>query len=247
MMGGAFRLPLPSGERVGVRGFDVRSRISTAEPPHPALSPRGRGVIALALALSACAAQPVGPAAAVPEASGGWRAVASAPDRLRLRGWRDAWVKALGQARAAGHGGDIAAEGPLVDPDSAIAPVALPAGEYRCRTIKLGTPPGGALPWVSYPAFRCRIDPAGEGGFAFAKLSGSQRPVGRIFPDTARRMIFLGTLQLGDEQGTLRYGHDQERDMAGIVERIGERRWRIAFPSPHFESLTDIVELVPAS
>jgi len=204
-------------------------------------------VALLALAASACAAQPVGPSAAVPEATGGWRAVASGPDRLRLRGWRDAWVKGLGQARAAGHGGEIAAEGPLVDPDSAVAPVALAAGEYRCRTIKLGTPPGGALPWVAYPAFRCRIEAAGEGGFAFSKLSGSQRPVGRIFPDTARRMIFLGTLQLGDEQGTLRYGHDQERDMAGIVERIGERRWRIAFPSPHFGSLTDIVELVPAS
>jgi hypothetical protein len=227
-------------------------------PPHPGLSSIRRGIsavapparsllLALAAATSACAAQPVGPAAAVPDARGGWRAVASDPDRLRLRGWRDAWIKALAQARGAGHGAEIAAEGPLLDPDAAAAPVALAAGEYRCRTIKLGSAAGGLLPYVAYPAFRCRLDPAGEGGFAFAKTTGSQRPVGRVFPDTARRMVFLGTLQLGDEQGTLRYGHDRERDMVGIVERIGERRWRIAFPSPHFESLTDVLELVPAS
>jgi hypothetical protein len=205
-----------------------------------------RPALLLPLIATACAAQPVGPAAAVPE-TGGWRVLASEPDRARLRGWRAAWVKALGQARAAGHGAEVAAEGPLLDPDSALAPVALAAGDYRCRTIKLGAPGGGFLPYVAYPAFRCRIDSAGEGGFAFAKQTGSQRPVGRIFPDTTSRMVFLGTLQLGDEQGTLRYGHDRERDMVGIVERIGERRWRIAFPSPHFESLTDVLELVPAS
>jgi Domain of unknown function (DUF4893) len=203
-------------------------------------------LLLLPILAAGCAAQPVGPAAAVPE-TGGWRAISSEADRARLRGWRAVWVKALGQARAAGHGGEIAAEAPLLDPDAALAPVGLAAGDYRCRTIKLGAPAGGFLPYVAYPAFRCRIDPAGEGGFAFAKLTGSQRPVGRIFPDTAARMVFLGTLALGDEQGTLRYGHDRERDMVGIVERIGERRWRIAFPSPHFESLTDVVELVPAT
>jgi hypothetical protein len=205
-----------------------------------------RLLLLLPFLATACAAQPVGPAAAVPEA-GGWRAIASEPDRIRLRGWRAAWIKALGQARAAGHGAEISAEGPLLDPDSALAPVALVPGDYRCRTIKLGVPRGGFLPYVGYPAFRCRVDPAGEGGLDFAKLTGSQRPVGRMFPDTAQRMVFLGTLQLGDEKGVLRYGHDRERDMVGIVERVGERRWRIAFPSPHFESLTDVVELVPAA
>jgi hypothetical protein len=175
-----------------------------------------------------------------------WRTVATEDDRARLRNWRDVWVKALGQARAAGHGAEIAAEGALLNPDAGLDSVGLAPGDYRCRTIKLGMPDGGVLPYVDYPAFRCRVEP-GEAGLGFVKLTGSQRPVGRIFRDTARRMIFLGTLQLGDEQGTLRYGHDEQRDMAGIVERVGDRRWRIAFPSPHFESLIDIIELVPAS
>ncbi|MBV8685434.1 MAG: DUF4893 domain-containing protein [Alphaproteobacteria bacterium] len=199
----------------------------------------------LAVAAAGCAAQPVGPSAAVPQAAG-WRGTASAHDRGRLRGWREAWVKGLAQARAAGNGPAIAAEGALLDPDAGLDSVRLEPGDYRCRTIKLGSP-GGLLPYVAYPAFRCRIGAAEGGVFAFEKSTGSQRPVGRIFPDAARRMVFLGTLQLGDERGTLRYGHDRERDMIGLVERVGARRWRIAFPSPHFESLTDVIELVPAS
>ncbi|HEY0413138.1 MAG TPA: DUF4893 domain-containing protein [Allosphingosinicella sp.] len=200
------------------------------------------------LALAACAARPVGPVAAVPEATS-WRSAASDSDRARLRKWRSDWVKALGQAHGAGHGAEIAAEGALLDPDAALAPVDPAPGDYACRTIKLGTPEGatGGLAYVAYPAFRCRIE-AGEGGsFGFVKLTGSQRPVGRIFPDIARRMVFLGTLQLGDEQGVLRYGHDETRDMVALVERIGDRRWRLVFPAPHFESLTDVVELVPAT
>jgi hypothetical protein len=60
-------------------------------------------------------------------------------------------------------------------------------------------------------------------------------------------MIFLGTLQLADEQGVLRYGHDEERNMAGLIERIGPRRWRLVLPYPHFESLVDVIELIPVS
>ncbi len=79
----------------------------------------------------------------------------------------------------------------------------------------------------------------------FAKLTGSQRALGRFLPHAGQRMIFLGTLQLGDERRALRYGRDRERDMAGVVERIGERRWRLVLPYPHFESTIDIVELIP--
>ena len=59
-------------------------------------------------------------------------------------------------------------------------------------------------------------------------------------------MVFLGTLQLGDEHGVLRYGHDAERDMIGLLERIGERRWRLTLPFPRFESMLDVIEIVPA-
>ena len=110
--------------------------------------------------------------------------------------------------------------------------------------LKIGGQGQGLLDYVAYPWFDCRIS-AGAGPMDFVKLTGSQRPVGRLFSDSDRRLVFLGTLQLGDERGTLRYGHDRQRDMIGLLERIGERRWRLAFPYPAFESTLDVIELVP--
>jgi hypothetical protein len=132
----------------------------------------------------------------------------------------------------------------LLEPDSALRSVAPPPGDYRCRVLKIGGRSEGLLDYVIYPYFNCRIS-AGAGAMDFVKLTGSQRPVGRLLPDSDRRMIFLGTLQLGDERGNLRYGHDRQRDMIGLLERVGERRWRLAFPYPAFESMMDVVELVP--
>ena len=34
--------------------------------------------------------------------------------------------------------------------------------------------------------------------------------------------------------------------MAGLVERIGDNRWRLVLPAPAYESLLDVIELVPA-
>ena len=181
----------------------------------------------------------------VPERAGSdWREVATENDRSRLRHWRDAWTDALAQANRS-HAAAIAAGGALFEPDIALAGAEPPPGDYACRTIKLGSAPlGNNLDYVEYPVFRCRI--AREGNrLRFTKLTGSQRPVGTIFPDNGRRMIFLGTLVLGDETRALRYSRDEERDMIGILERIGDRRWRLAFPLPHFESLLDVIELTP--
>jgi hypothetical protein len=195
------------------------------------------------LLLPACASNETGPAAAVPAAPS-WRSVATDSDLERMRKWRTAWVKGLGQARAAGHGAEIAAEGSLLEPDAALKGAAPLPGDYRCRVLKLGGRGETMLDYVVYPFFDCRLS-AGAGAMDFVKLTGSQRPVGRLFADNDRRLIFLGTLQLGDEQGVLRYGHDRQRDMIGLLERVGERRWRLAFPYPAFESTLDVLELVP--
>ena len=195
------------------------------------------------LLLPACASDEAGPAAAVP-AVASWRAVATDHDRERIRKWRTAWVRALDKARTGGHAAQVAAEGVLLAPDAALKPAAPPPGDYRCRVVKVGGQRQGLLDYVAYPAFDCRIS-AGAGALDFVKLTGSQRPIGRLFADSDRRLIFLGTMQLGDERGILRYGHDRDRDMIGLLERIGERRWRLAFPYPAFESTLDVVELLP--
>ena len=175
-----------------------------------------------------------------------WRAAATGADRQRLREWRSAFTEALGKARAAGHGAAIAAEGALLDPDAAIGGVPIPNGNYRCRVIKLGAKQAGLLDYVAYPAFDCRIHQEGmlQG---FAKLTGSQRPVGLIFPGDALRQVFLGTLVLGDEGRAMQYGRDPDRDVAAFVEKIGPARWRMVLPRPAFESTLDVIELVPSS
>lgn len=173
-----------------------------------------------------------------------WREIATASDRDRLRRWRTAWISGVARAEAAGHGAEISREGALLQPDAAIAWQAPQPGEYQCRTLKIGARSEGMLNYVAYSPFTCRVR-VEDGLVSFAKLTGSQRPLGLFLPDNGRRMIFLGTLQLGDEKLALQYGRDRERDMAGVLERIGERRWRLVFPYPHFESTLDVLELVP--
>lgn len=173
-----------------------------------------------------------------------WRSVVSDADRRRIGGWRTAWVAALRAARAAGHGDDLAARPALFDPDDALPNPYIPPGDYRCRTTKLGAKSAGLLDYVAYGWFTCRIA-AEQDIFSFTKLSGSQRPVGLLFDDSDRRQVFLGTLQLGDERGIIDYGVDTDRDMAGVVERIGAQRWRLVLPYPAFESLLDVIEIAP--
>lgn len=173
-----------------------------------------------------------------------WRAIATADDRRRLREWRTAWMAALAKARAAGFAAEIARAGILLQPDAAATWENPPPGDYRCRMIKLGGKSAGLLDYIAYPPFNCRIS-LENGLMSFAKLTGSQRPLGLFLPYVGQRMVFLGTLQLGDEERSLDYGEDRERDVAAVVERLGPSQWRLVFPYPHFESTVDVLELVP--
>jgi hypothetical protein len=175
----------------------------------------------------------------------GWRAVATVADRHRLREWRAAWIAALGEARGSGAGAKIDADASLYAYDTAMSDPLPPSGDYRCRTVKLGAKTPGGLDYVAYPFFSCRIA-AEEGEVTLAKLTGSQRVIGTIYPHDTTRAVFLGTIALGDERGAMRYGRDATRDVAGWVERIGPACWRVVQPYPAFESTLDVLELVPA-
>lgn len=199
--------------------------------------------LALLLALSGCAK--FEDQGILPRPINDWRAIVTPSDQDRLRGWRTAFVDALRSASAGGHAADIEREGVLLDPDAALGGGPIPNGNYRCRVIKVGAKSGGMLPYIAYPAFACRVQQDGSLQ-SFAKLTGSQRQVGNIFPGDALRQVFLGTLVLADETRAYQYGRDMQRDVAGYVERIGPNRWRLIMPRPHFESQTDVLELVPA-
>ncbi len=206
---------------------------------------RSAFLLGVALACSGCNVfeQPQGMIARWTTA---WRQVATDNDKERLRDWRASFVAALTAARDAGHSAEIAREGALLDPDSALGGGPIPNGTYRCRVIKLGAKAPGNLDYVSYPGFTCRI--AAERNLQqLVKLNGSQRYDGLIFAGDAVRQVFLGTVVLADETGALQYGQDETRDVAGYVERIGPDRWRLIMPKPHFESQLDVMELVPLS
>ena len=173
-----------------------------------------------------------------------WRRVATPADRIRLRGWRQAWVDALATVTAKDELATLQSDPALFDPDRVLQGAKPPAGGYRCRVFKLGANGTAMHNLTTYPAVDCTVTDEGAVSSLY-KVSGAQRPVGLVFPDSASRAVFLGTMVLGDESKPRNYGQDANRDMAGYVERIGTRRWRLVLPRPRFESLLDVVEITP--
>jgi Domain of unknown function (DUF4893) len=204
-----------------------------------------RPVLLLALALLSGCSLFQQSAGMIPRWTTAYGKVITQADRLRLRDWRVAFTAGMDSARKSGHAAEIAREGALLDPDAALTNPGIPNGSYRCRVIKLGALPQATRDFVSSPSFTCKIR-AERTLQRLAKLDGTQRLVGLIFPGDALREVFLGTLVLGDESRALQYGEDEPRDVAGYLERIGTRRWRLVMPEPHFESRIDVMELVPA-
>lgn len=184
--------------------------------------------------------------AAEPRLTNDWRKVATPPDKARLLTWRSALVTALASATKDGEADAIAREGALLLPDAGIERPAIPAGDYICRTVKLGRKGTYTKAFSARPASPCLI---GEhnGQLRLTTTGSRQRTRGNLFPANEWRQIFLGTLSLGDETRSMDYGRDGARDMAGVLERIAAQRWRIILPAPAFESLVDVIEIVPAN
>ena len=209
---------------------------------------RFAGLAAAALALVACAstpAPPPPPPGAAPVLRD-WRGIVTAFDRDRYERLDAAWTLALEQARRQPGSGDLRGLGELIDPGARRPSVVPPVGDYRCRTVKLGSQGGEqGLGYVVYGWFACRIEQT-PNGLKFVKLTGSQRPAGLLFPEDDRQMILLGSMALASEPAANSYGQRPDRDLIAVLERIGERRWRLVIPWPQNESNLDVIELVPA-
>ena len=205
-------------------------------------------------AVAACASVPAPPPPPPPPGPDGssaalrdWRGVMTAADRDRYQRRDAAWDLALDQTRRLKGSGDLSRLGDLIAPDAARPGVAPPAGNYRCRTVKLGSQGGdGGLGYVVYGWFACRIEQTPR-GLKFVKVTGSQRPSGLLFPENDREMVMLGSMALGAEPPANSYGQTPDRDLVAVLERIGEARWRLVIPWPQNESNLDLIELVPAA
>ena len=198
--------------------------------------------------LSACATPP--PPPPPPSASGpvlrDWRTIVTAFDRDRYERRDAAWSLALEQARRQRGSGDLRGLGELIDPDAQRPMPAPPPGDYRCRTVKLGSQGGEqGLGYVIYGWFACRVETT-PAGLKFTKLTGSQRPSGLLFPEDSRHMVMLGSMALASEPAANSYGQRPDRDLVAVLERVGEARWRLVIPWPQTESNLDLIELVPA-
>lgn len=210
-------------------------------------SPNTMLALAVALLLAGCAHDQACPQSASATPPGpDWRDAISDPDHVRLRAWRDSFVAALDQARKDGHGAEIDAAGALLDPDTGLDEAVLAPGAYRCRTIKLGSRVAGDPTYVAYPAYPCVVTHGDTLG-RLTQTEGVQRPTGRLYPDGTARMVFLGTMVLSDEPKSIKYGRDVDRDLAGVVQRVGDRRWRLLLPKPAWQSTTDVMEITPAA
>lgn len=176
-----------------------------------------------------------------------WLGVASSEDANRIQRVGTAWTEGLAEARKAGSGNDIRAEGRLLDPNAGLPKPEPTPGSYSCRMIRLGREKARGPAYQKFKPFFCYIDVEGD-LFTIVKQTGSQRPAGRLWQDDNRnRLIFLGTLALGNEEEARAYGEDPKRDMAGIVQRVAPFRYRLVVPWPKLESKIDVFELVPAT
>ncbi len=215
---------------------------------------RSSALIVLAsLVLAACASTPPPPPPPPPPGGSGgpvalrdWRGIVTAADRDRYSRRDAAWSLALQQARRQPGSGDLTGLGDLIEPRAARSPVGPPPGDYRCRTVKLGSQGGeDGLGYVVYGWFACRIEQTPR-GLKFSKLTGSQRPGGLLFTENDREMVMLGSMSLASEPPANSYGQRPDRDLVAVLERIGERRWRLVIPWPQAESNLDLIELIPA-
>jgi hypothetical protein len=211
---------------------------------------RAVAVAALAL-LVGCQTKPSVPPGARPTVEVGpplksevWKGVATAADQDRIGRLGLAWQAALGEAKET-NSADVGKEGKLLLPRVGLPKPAPTPGSYNCRLVALGRVDSKSKAFESFKPFFCYVQ-VEDDQLTIVKQTGSQRPAGRLWEDDdANRLIFLGSLALGDEEQPLAYGDDPKRNMAGVFERIGAFRWRLVIPWPQSDSKLDVFELTP--
>jgi hypothetical protein len=207
--------------------------------------------VALATVFSGCATRPRLPpgehpsvVVSPPPKSSVWHALATVEDRNRLDRLGIAWQEALADARRT-NAAEVRREGKLLVPDAALPRPDPTPGSYNCRLIKLGKATPKAKAFESFKPFFCYVE-IEDNLLTIVKQTGSQRPAGRLWEDDdPKRLIFLGSLALGDETAPLAYGDDPKRNMAGVLQRIAPFRWRLVIPWPQNDSKLEVFELTP--
>lgn len=177
----------------------------------------------------------------VAEEAEAWRSVASPRDSAALDSLSDRWRTALAAGRATNLSRRIAAEGELLVPDSRLPRAAPAPGSYRCRFVR----PGGRR-WVSSAQGFCYVG-VEEGQLTLSTEIRGLRFGGYLWElKGGEALVFLGGVVPAGTRTPLAYGDNPTKDSAGLVERIGEFRYRLSLPEPSPGTGLTVVELVAA-
>lgn len=170
-----------------------------------------------------------------------WRGTASARDSAALDGLPAAWDRALAATRGAGLARRAAAEGALLLPGAGLARAAPAPGTYRCRYVRLG-----ARKWTASAQAYCYVG-VEAGQLSLATELRGLRLGGYLWDvKSADRLVFLGAVAPAGSKTAPAYGADPAADSAGLVERIGEFRYRLVLPEPAPGAGLTIVDMVAA-
>ncbi|HEX8655559.1 MAG TPA: DUF4893 domain-containing protein [Allosphingosinicella sp.] len=202
-------------------------------------------VTLVAASLTACRTErPQGPPPARPavvlEAAEGWRSVA-----LPQHGGVTEDMPGLFRQLAAAVR-PAAADRELLDPNLMLPRPAPAPGPYRCRIVRLG----------AAPAAPPRGRRAGRESFCFVTLVGDRlsltletaaRPLGGFLWDTNQpgRLVFLGAEFGPRGRAAPPYGEPGAISTAGLLERIGDFRYRLVVRGPQ-QGTADVYELIAA-
>jgi hypothetical protein len=163
-------------------------------------------------------------------------------DISRLENLGTSRIIGLGSAMRSEYAADRAVVAELFEPGIAPVDPELLAGDYRCRTIKMG----GILPLVVYQWFRCEIRETEE-GWTIDKVTGSQNFSGILIPGEGTGVVYRGASTYGYEDASRAYGDDPEHDQVGCLSAVtkGNRHFMLELPFPRLESYHDVIELRP--
>lgn len=182
-----------------------------------------------------------------PAVGDAWRQVVTPSDRDRIDRLGLAWQQGIAEAKGR-FGRAIAAEGELLEPLAGLPRPEPTPGSYNCRLLSVGKTDRKSPAFEKFKPFFCYVLSDDEGGLTIVKQTGSRRPAGQLFADdNPRRMVFLGSLGLGDDSEPRAYGEDPERNMAGVLERIAPFRWRLVIPWARSGAKLEVFELTPVA
>jgi len=209
----------------------------------------------LVIGLGSCARTPppkaVGPSVEVvpavePEGlPNDWKQVATITDLDRIARIGAAWSNGLAEARVRRHGSEIEKEGSLLDPAGALPRPPVPPGTYRCRVIKLGFGANGrGRAYQSFKPFTCFVS-VEDRLLVFIKATGTELPAGRLWEDGETRLVFLGATAARPGIPAPAYSTQPARDRSGVIERVGDFRWRLVSPWQSKDARIEVMELVP--